>query len=151
MFVIEYQAYVLSMYTHMAADPFWSSSFRITEVRICATVLSWHAHCWLGGDFTSALCSCSCDADFKSQVKAGKKVPAAKKAVQTTLTAATKSPVSTKAAATSSSSDATRDNSMRKFRRLCLDLEGEPSYLAKTKLIADFIKPGKGLLASYFE
>ncbi|XP_065178433.1 DNA ligase 3-like [Sycon ciliatum] len=93
-----------------------------------------------------------------SMIKKGAKVPGGKKAaVQTTLTGATKSPGSSAAssaavsstagaaaASSSASSDAAaRDNSLRKFRRLCLDLEGEPSYTAKTKLISNYIKNGK--------
>ena len=35
-----------------------------------------------------------------------------------------------------------RDNSFRQFRRLCEDLETEPSYNAKTKLVANYLKFG---------
>ena len=42
-----------------------------------------------------------------------------------------------------SSSDASnKDNSFRQFRKLCEDIEREPSYNAKTKLVADFLKHG---------
>ena len=42
-----------------------------------------------------------------------------------------------------SSSDASNeDNSFRQFRKLCEDIEREPSYNAKTKLVADFLKYG---------
>lgn len=49
-----------------------------------------------------------------------------------------------------SSSDASNeDNSFRQFRKLCEDIEREPSYNAKTKLVADFLKYGTsgGVLA----
>ena len=49
------------------------------------------------------------------------------------------------AGATSSSSNgdiSSRDNSFRQFRRLCEDLENEPSYNAKTKLVATYLKHG---------
>jgi len=35
-----------------------------------------------------------------------------------------------------------RDNSFRQFRRLCEDIEKEPSYNAKTKLVANYLKYG---------
>ena len=35
-----------------------------------------------------------------------------------------------------------RDNSFRQFRRLCEDLEKEPSYNAKTNLVAMYLKYG---------
>lgn len=36
------------------------------------------------------------------------------------------------------------DDLFSEFRRLCQQLEGEPSYNAKTKIVADFIKNGSG-------
>ena len=42
----------------------------------------------------------------------------------------------------SSSDVSNRDNSFRQFRRLCEDLEKEPSYNAKTKLVSNYIKYG---------
>ena len=42
----------------------------------------------------------------------------------------------------SASDPSNRDNSFRQFRRLCEDIEKEPSYNAKTKLIANYLKYG---------
>ena len=42
----------------------------------------------------------------------------------------------------SASDPSNRDNSFRQFRRLCEDLETEPSYNAKTKLVANYLKYG---------
>lgn len=41
-----------------------------------------------------------------------------------------------------SSDVSSRDNSFRQFRRLCEDIEKEPSYNAKTKLVANYLKYG---------
>ena len=35
-----------------------------------------------------------------------------------------------------------RDNSFKQFRRLCEDIEKEPSYNAKTKLVSTYLKYG---------
>ena len=35
-----------------------------------------------------------------------------------------------------------RDNSFRQFRRLCEDLEKEPSYNSKTKLVSNYLQYG---------
>lgn len=35
-----------------------------------------------------------------------------------------------------------KDNSFREFRRLCLQLADEPSYNAKTKIVANFFNKG---------
>lgn len=43
---------------------------------------------------------------------------------------------------TTSSDLSSRDNSFCQFRRLCEDLEKEPSYNSKTKLIATYLKYG---------
>ena len=40
------------------------------------------------------------------------------------------------------SSDTSPDNQFSEFRRVCGLLEVEPSYNAKTKIVADFIKHG---------
>ena len=41
-----------------------------------------------------------------------------------------------------SSDLSSQDNSFRQFRRLCEDLEKEPSYNSKTKLVATYLKHG---------
>lgn len=41
-----------------------------------------------------------------------------------------------------SSDLSSRDNSFRQFRRLCEDLEKEPSYNSKTKLVSNYLKHG---------
>lgn len=42
----------------------------------------------------------------------------------------------------SSSDDTSQDNSFREFRKICIRLAEEPSYLAKSKIMADFFTSG---------
>jgi len=84
-----------------------------------------------------------------------------KKAVQSTLAfgkstvpASAKSPLEFKKAAASTdggessssaksgSDNSSQDNSFREFRRICIKLAEEPSYNAKSKILAEFFTKG---------
>ena len=54
-------------------------------------------------------------------------------------------PTSSSGATGSDITDSSPDNLFSEFRRLCQQLEAEPSYNAKTKIVADFIKHGSSV------